>query len=75
MIIAPTLDTVRNGLPIDLEVCREIPSKVRHPNDDQTTPLVSRSGVAYRGCREEDENEKNLMMQLVKVLMHSLYHR
>jgi len=56
VIVSATLDNVRDGLAVDLQVGGKVPAEVRHSDNDETAIWLS-SGVGYRGCREEDENQ------------------
>ena len=57
VVVAATLDNVRNGLAIDLQIGGKVPAEVRHSDHNETATWLSR-GVGYRDCREEDENQK-----------------
>ena len=57
MVVPATLDNVRNGLAIDLQVGGKVPTEVRHSDHNETATWLS-GGVGYRDCREEDENQK-----------------
>ena len=47
VIVAATLDNVRNGLAIDLQVGGQVPAEVRHSDRNETATWLSR-GVGYR---------------------------
>jgi hypothetical protein len=55
MIIAATLYNVRDGSAIDLKMERQIPSKVRNPQDNQTPAPLS------GGSSDRDNANKNKM--------------
>ena len=55
MIIAAALYHVRDGSSIDLKMERQIPSKVRNPQNNQTPTRLS---GADRGYAKKYENEK-----------------
>ena len=57
VVVAATLDNVRNGLAIDLQVGGKVPAEVRHSDHNETATWLS-DGVGYRDCREEDKNQK-----------------
>jgi hypothetical protein len=42
VVIAPTLDNVRNGLAIDLQIGGNVPAEVRHSDHNETATWVSR---------------------------------
>ena len=56
-MVPATLNNVRNGLAIDLDVGGKVPAEVRHADHNETATWLSR-GVGYRDCREDDENQK-----------------
>jgi hypothetical protein len=57
MIIAAALYHVRDGSSIDLKMERQIPSKVRNPQNNQTPAWLS-GGNSDRGCANKNKNEK-----------------
>src|SRR6476620_10966179 len=57
VVVPATLDNVRNGSAIDLQVGGNVPAEIRHPDHNETAAFLS-CGVGYRDCREEDENQK-----------------
>ena len=57
VVVPATLDNVRNGLAIDLQVGCKVPAEVRHSDHNETATWLSR-GVGYGDCKEEDENQK-----------------
>ena len=57
VVVAATLDNVRNGLAIDLQVGGKVPAEVRHSDHNETATWLGRA-VGYRDCRKEDENQK-----------------
>ena len=44
VVVAATLDDIRHGSSIDLEVDRKVPAEVRHSDDNETATWLS-SGV------------------------------
>jgi hypothetical protein len=57
-VVGPvTLNNIRNGLAIDLEIGGNVPTEVRHSDNNETAIWFSR-GVGYRDCREENETQK-----------------
>jgi len=42
VIVPPTLNNIRDRLPIDLEVGGKIPAEVRHSDHNETATRVSR---------------------------------
>jgi hypothetical protein len=57
VIVAATLDNVRHGSAIDLQIRRNVPAEIGGSDDNQTTTRLTR-GVAMRDRREEDNGEK-----------------
>ena len=57
VVVLATLDNVRNGLAIDLQIGGKVPAEVCHSDYNETATWLS-GGVGYRDCREEDGNQK-----------------
>ncbi len=57
VIVAATLDNIRHGSPIDLQIGGKVPAEVSGPDDNQTTTRLMR-GVAMRDHTKEGKNEK-----------------
>ena len=57
MIVPPTLNNIRDRLPIDLEVGGKVPAEVRHSDDNETATRLS-GGVGHRDSREDNKNQK-----------------
>jgi len=58
MIIAAALYHVRDGSSIDLKMERQIPSKVRNPQNNQTPARLS-GGSSDRDYANKNKNEKD----------------
>jgi len=56
VVVPATLDNVRNGSAIDLEIGGKVPAEVRRPDHNQTTTRVSRS-LARRKSGDENKNK------------------
>jgi hypothetical protein len=64
MIIAAALHHVRDGSSIDLKMERQIPSKVRNPQNNQTPTGLS-GGSSDRDYAGESKNQKELAGRII----------
>ena len=56
VVVPATLDNVRNGLAIDLQVGGKVPAEVRHSDHNETASRFS--GVSLPGLQRKSENQK-----------------
>jgi hypothetical protein len=56
VVIAATLDNVRDGLAVDLKVYGKVPAEIRHSNHTDTA--IWFNAVCYRECREKIKSEE-----------------
>ena len=56
-VVPATVDNIRNGLAIDLEIGGNLPAEVRYSDNNKTATWLSCVG-GYRDCGEEDETQK-----------------
>jgi hypothetical protein len=64
MIIAAALYNIRDGSSIDLKMERQIPSKVRNPQNNQT-PARLNGGSSDRDYANESKNQKELAGRII----------
>jgi len=64
MIITAALYHVRDGSSIDLKMERQIPSKVRNPQNNQTPTRLS-GGSSDRDYADESKNQKELAGRII----------
>ena len=58
VVVAATLDNVRDGLAIDLEIGGKVPAEIRRSDHNQTSPRLTGSfGKRESGNEDKDKNK------------------
>ena len=62
MIVAATLDNVRNGLAIDLQVGGQVPAEVRHSDHNETGAPGLAAALATETGEKKMRIRRNVLM-------------